>query len=167
MDLFRQKSKIILPTTKLKYLFIPLRTLTLLDNFDMSSFDFIDYLLSFTFNRFICIETAVGKKNTSEISNTISSLRNISYPSSSILYSLSLGDLSSVPNLKKYTTELRLFIGIVQAQIDSKYLKANNQDDHFVELIDTLYWLPYKQQPLVFTNPLSEVVSVFRKFSNQ
>lgn len=148
-----------------KFMVMPLKILQSLEHKAISSFEFFDYMFTHHPNTFLCIDVNVDKNDTS-ISANISSLLNIkeAHPNNFLLYSLNFEDLKNISKLKQYTKELKLSIGMVKVRVGESYLNTINDDDEFVELIDTLYWLPYKQQPLIWSNEMSELPQIYRRF---
>lgn len=149
-----------------KFLIVPLEILTTLEQAEISSFSFFESLITSMHKRFICIEVSVTNKNTGPISNAISSLINIkeALSSYSIMYSLKLDRLNNLSEIKNHIKELNNYIGLIDVNLDINNFNDHGADDYFVELIDLLYWLPYRQQPLIFSNSLHELEFVLKRF---
>lgn len=113
------------------------------------------------FSTFLCLEVnldSVIEGNEADSWTEISAL----YSSNFFLLSLHLNNLSNAHNLKFFSRNYRNRLGIVSAKID---LLASDLNNKFTYLIDHLYWLPFKQQPLIFTNPYNEIKRVFLLFN--
>jgi hypothetical protein len=116
----------------------------------------------------LCLESQLPSPiNDKLMSESVSTLTNLkqAYPSPFLLFSIDVHDLNSVSNLPAYLGHLRNWTAAVTALIDQSFLQEPVGRDSFVELVDALFWLPFKQRPLIFANPISDVDAIYTRFS--
>lgn len=111
----------------------------------------------------LCLEIPV---DILESQNGISYLQKIKerYPSRFLLFSLYLKDLHNLSKLTPYLNQLRLSIATVTTHFNYKDLENDDFEMKFSQLIGTLFYLPYKQQPILFDGSLNDINKVLLKF---
>lgn len=151
-----------------KFLIIPLH---ILQNFELQGAPMSSTLESLArkteeLHIFLCLEVAInsdGVGSSDELLRYLADLKQ-SHPSRFFLFSISMTSLLEASYLQLYTKRLRMFIASMHLTVNQPSLTASVMQDHFAELIEHLYWLPFDQQPLVFTNPLRDLERVFDQF---
>lgn len=112
---------------------------------------------------FLCLENTIDNERNNDWLVHAKHLKEL-FPSRFLLFSLSINNLTNAPLITSYTKTIRSWIATINVNVNLSFSRKSTTTDLFVDLINHLYWLPYKQQPLIFTNHLEELESVYKNF---
>ena len=159
----------VLTEFRAKFLVIPFSSFRALELCEVSSSDIIQLLVHEAEERhfLLCLEATVDDEEESETAPASLLHLKETYPSHFFLFSINIDGLKKVPSLPTYTRVLRASIATVHLQLDKRFLRDTSprcEKDELAALVGHLYWLPFKQQPLVFTNPLEDLEDIYKRF---
>lgn len=115
--------------------------------------------------KFLCLEKKVLDNGFHDWKRSVEELKSLA-PSRFLLISLNLTTLMNTPKVKNYTDQIRTWLATFNITVDLNSSPESPNSDPFADLLAHLYWLPYRQQPLIFVNPVEELNAVHQRFGS-
>jgi hypothetical protein len=95
--------------------------------------------------------------------NTFNEIRK-KFASDFTLLSLNVKSLKEITGFSSILKQSRNAIGIINVFVDNQYTTHPGSADHFAKFLEGVFLLPFKQQPLIFTNPSEDLPVVYERF---
>ena len=109
---------------------------------------------------FVCLEAQIDESDHIDVFNA----HKKNFKSDFLLLSLNVRSLKELINFSSIIKQARGIIGIISVFVDDEYIHSQSSTDHFVKFLESIFMLPFKQQPLIFTNPPKDLSAVYERF---